>query len=475
VTPTSEYSVVVDIVAVDSGGIDRSIVLQSWTFDAKPQQPLTLSDTTLFEIDVVPNDEHENGGNELLKTMTIGSTYRYTVVGDINDYTNNAIGKLSYRLNIESANAGAKEDIVINTETGTLQASPSSKYTAFVQILAVDDGGVDRTVVLQNWTFTARPADITDMANGPNGKGCKNGVMVDDILYNQQFVCSCYSGFSGDNCQLSDALPQLQVVVNDTLQGQSENSTVNGTNYAGRSRTLWAIQQDYNLARVNLVSANMSNGITVNSSAIQFVLDNIPPGFYINGNTGELLGKPTQPRTMTTSTLYATYEGTTKAKLWDLNFEFKAADTANNANGPNGKGCSGNGTKIDEVEFDSDFTCDCNVGFNVTASANCDVLNSPPSDAAPSDAANSGANQWELMGPLIAVIAVTLVLLTVWRVQVSKLKHPRVSEKFATLNTVYDSQPDSVAETQLAVDEPFAQPEQSENVNGYLDVDASYI
>lgn len=95
--------------------------------------------------------------------------------------------------------------------------------------------------------------------------------------------------------------------------------------------------------------------------------------------------------------------------------------------------------------------------------------------AAPSDAANSGANQWELIIPLIAVIAVALVLVTIWRVQVSQLKHPRVSEKLVTLNAVYESQPDSVAETQLAVDEPFAQPDngmqQSENVDGYLDVE----
>merc|ERR1719345_243894 len=155
--------------------------------------------------------------------------------------------------------------------------------------------------------------------------------MVDDTLYNHRFNCSCYSGFSGDNCLISDALSQLQVVVNDTLQHKSENSTINGTNYAGRNRTLWAIQQDYNLARVNLVSANMSNGTTLNSSGIQFVLDNSPPGFYINGKTGELLGEPETLLNQTISTLYATYEGTTKAKLWDMNFTFLAADTTEEA------------------------------------------------------------------------------------------------------------------------------------------------
>ena len=112
--------------------------------------------------------------------MTIGNTYRFNMAGDINDYVNNALGNLNYRLNIDSANAGATEDILINTKTGTLQASPSSNYTAFVEIVAVDDGGIDRTVVLHNWTFTARTADTANVTNGPNSKGCENGVMVDN-------------------------------------------------------------------------------------------------------------------------------------------------------------------------------------------------------------------------------------------------------------------------------------------------------
>ena len=188
--------------------------------------------------------------------------------------------------------------------------------------------------------------------------------------------------------------------MNDTLQGQSENSTVNGTNYAGRNRTLWATQQDYSLARVNLVSANMSNGTTVNSSGIQFVLDNSPPGFYINGKTGELLGETAQPHNTTTSTLYATYEGTAKYKLWDLKFEFKAADTVSDANGPNGKGCSGNGKRNDQVEFDQKFTCACDTGFT---GENCQL-------------------QWQLIGPLTAITAVVLVLVIVWRVQIYRFK-----------------------------------------------------
>merc|ERR1712166_783554 len=268
---------------------------------------------------------------------------------------------------------------------------------------------------------------------------------VDAILYDYHYSCTCHIGFSGDNCQLSDALPQLQVVVNDTLQGQSENRTVNGVNYAGRNRTLWATQQDYNLARVNLVSANMSNGTRVNSSGIQFVLANGPPGFFIDENTGELLGKSSQPHNTTTSTLYATYEGTAKYKLWDLNFEFKAADTASDANGPNGYGCSGNGYQNDQVEFDQRFTCACDTGVT---GENCQL-------------------QWQLIGPLAAITAVVLVLVIVWRVQVSQLKHPRASGKFVTLNTVYESQRYSVDETLVAVDDPVAQTDngmqQSEN------------
>ena len=121
----------------------------------------------------------------------------------------------------------------------------------------------------------------------------------------------------------------------------------------------WATQQDYSLARVHLSSATTSDGKPIDGKpidvdSIQFVLDNGPPGFFIDGQTGELLGKPTQPLNPTVATLYATHAGMTKAKLWDLSFQFLSDDKANDAYGPNGKGCSGNGTKIDKVEFDSD-------------------------------------------------------------------------------------------------------------------------
>jgi len=354
-TPLEVGDYAVDFIATDTAG--SIAVLAEWKFSVIPV--LILDDTNSFEINLVPNDEHENGGNGLLENMTIGNTYRYNVTGDINETVDNAIGNLSYRLNINSANAGAKEDILINTETGTLQASPLSEYTAFVQILAVDDGGVERTAVLQNWTFTARPADTANVTNGPNGKGCDNGEMEDVTLYNNFFDCTC-PGFSGDNCQL---LNQLQVVFD---QSQSyTDSTINGTDYTGRKRTQWAIHQDYSLAPVHLSSANTSDGEDITVDSIQFILVNGPPGFFIDGKTGELLGKPKESLDQTVSTLYATYENTTKAKLWELVFECLPADTANNANGPNGEGCYDSGTKKmdDGVEFDSNFRCDCVEGF----------------------------------------------------------------------------------------------------------------
>jgi len=389
---------------------------------------------SLFTVELVPSDEHESGGNGLLEEMTIGTTYRYTVdwikqakpnsfvfydrfglqyfnlccvSGDIHEYVNHPFGKLSYRLNIDRAHASAREDILINTDTGALQANPSSEYTAFVQILAVDDRS---TVVLQNWTFTARPADIANVTNGPNGKGCENGDMVDTILYDDNFGCTCYHGFSGANCELSDGLPRLQVVVYNTAQSRSDNSTSNGIDYAGRDRMQWAIKKTYRLPPVLLFSASTSDGKAIDVESIQFVLDHGPPGFFIDGRTGELMGKPKEILSTTVATLYATYVGTTKAKLWDLSFQFLADDRANNAHGPNGEGCGKNGIKIDEVEFDNSFTCHCNTGYNVTASANCNLRN-----VGAISIINTGAIIPFII-PFIAVIAVVVLLVIVWRV-----------------------------------------------------------
>ena len=156
-TPTEAYTAIVQIVAVDAGGVNREVVLQTWAFESVPKQQLLLSDTP-FALELAastdPTISQTAGANQNLPSQLIAySTYRYVVGGDISHYVTNNLGSLSYRLSIESENIDAKNDILINTDTGTLQASPTSLYSAIVQILGVDAGGVGRTILLQNWTF----------------------------------------------------------------------------------------------------------------------------------------------------------------------------------------------------------------------------------------------------------------------------------------------------------------------------------
>jgi hypothetical protein len=78
------------------------------------------------------------------------------------------------------------------------------------------------------------------------------------------------------------------------------------------------------------------------------------------------------------------------------------ADTIDVTNGPNARGCE-NGDMVDPDLYDSKFSCKCSRGF---MGDNCE----------------ESSVQWELIGPLIAVIAIVLLLLIVWRVQMYRFK-----------------------------------------------------
>eukprot|EP00040_Diaphanoeca_grandis_P029880 m.175857 g.175857 ORF g.175857 m.175857 type:complete len:1282 (+) comp31832_c1_seq5:147-3992(+) len=205
--------------------------------------------------------------------------------------------------------------------------------------------------------------------------------------------------------------PQLRVTVND-------NSRVDlNSRFASHNRTQWAINATYRIAPVVLISATTSEGDIVDVQNVQYVLDNSPPGFFIDGSTGALLGEPSQVVTTMTSTLYATYEGTLRAKVREFHFAFLAADTADDSAGPNGRGCSGHGTKVDTIEFDNIFTCRCDAGY--TSHLNCDL-------------------SLELLTPLLGVTSLVAVILVLWRLQVYRLKHCPVDMNAIQLQLMKD-------------------------------------
>lgn len=105
---------------------------------------------------------------------------------------------------------------------------------------------------------------------------------------------------------------------------------------------------------------------------ISFALHDLPEGFFINTNTGSILGMPTRVQNVT-SQLYATYPGAVPVLLYTVTFDMLLPDAATAANGPNGKDCVSASQRVDAIPFDHRFTCNCSSATYVTNDkGNCD-------------------------------------------------------------------------------------------------------
>lgn len=79
----------------------------------------------------------------------------------------------------------------------SIMTSLQGDYTA--ELDAVDKSGARVTV--RAWSFQALPDDTTDPFNGPNGRGCGDGVAVDVVEFDKAFTCACNTTrFEGSNC-----------------------------------------------------------------------------------------------------------------------------------------------------------------------------------------------------------------------------------------------------------------------------------
>eukprot|EP00040_Diaphanoeca_grandis_P029878 m.175813 g.175813 ORF g.175813 m.175813 type:complete len:1446 (+) comp31832_c1_seq1:205-4542(+) len=199
---TGNYTV--DYNAIDSGG--SRATLATWSFTVAVE-PVFQKSSNTFVVALEPNAEHPKGKLDLSDELAIGVTYRYKVNSTINTYVDGNLGNVSYRLAIyDMVQSNVLDDILINTQTGTFQATPMTAYNAIVDIIAVDTGGADRSVVLATWNITSMQADIVDDKNGPGGKGCSgHGTKVDIIKFNNEFTCDCNAGYNiSANCEVPE-------------------------------------------------------------------------------------------------------------------------------------------------------------------------------------------------------------------------------------------------------------------------------
>lgn len=80
-------------------------------------------------------------------------------------------------------------------------------------------------------------------------------------------------------------------------------------------RTKWAVDETYRLPPIHL----NANGGDIDSSDVGIEFDQYPQGFFMNGNTGEVIGVPNTPSNASNPllavTMYATAPGRTRTKL----------------------------------------------------------------------------------------------------------------------------------------------------------------
>ena len=156
------------------------------TADCSPLQTYTVAVNGTFLLGGFPNLTFANDGGS---TGAVGNELVFTT-------------------------SGAPEGFMIDVQTGAVSFSATADHlaaTPYNVTIAVEvkkDGAVllnlgQRQAKVQTFILAVKFADSHDpQAHGPNGKECNadHSAVVDDVLFDGAFTCSCDQGHTGENC-----------------------------------------------------------------------------------------------------------------------------------------------------------------------------------------------------------------------------------------------------------------------------------
>jgi hypothetical protein len=339
----------------------------------------------------------------------------------------------------------APSGLLIDSASGFAQLTPRAVGNTTALVYASLDGYPE--VEIGRVVFDVRVDDINNPnATGPNNRGCANNGTKTDVYdgvseFDLMYACECVGEFIGANCE--DRLESLRLHVLSLGQYIPPQSSLSfealgvaeddsAPTYARYSRTMWALEQRYRIAPVNITRAVLSRTAQFNWSETSaadvsndvvptFQLDPLPRGFFIDSTTGELIGQPEALGT-TLSTLYAQHAGAERAAVANINFTVLHQDTAVSSYGPNSKDCSNAAQRVDTVPFDQAFVCDCALTSTTTTGDNCEQ----ELVAAASTASNS-ATSTPLYAAVGAIVVLAVAVVTLLRYRRYKVEHSPIN------------------------------------------------
>jgi len=368
---TGEYSA--EFMAVDSDS--NEVVLAIWNYSVVVRpDPEVNPNVSLVIVPALPSRLSINQSYSFQPTAVSRSTL--TPITNFSEiYVNMAGDSVSFRLDMRNRTSSAPfervGDFLVDTSTGFVSVRPIGvPYNATVNVTVVDGAG--RELLITSWVVQVLYRDTFSTENGPGGVGCLNGgIAIDTIEHDRNFVCACDNTlYTGANCEDLRGVPQLRV----TFAGQATD--ISGLPMSFYNTTEWAVGQDYRIGRPIITAAETTSdsGIVANVSvdALTFTVAPLPPGFFFNPATGEIIGVFASPMNVT-SEVTAHFAGASPSPpIAVIEFAALFPDVASPTNGPNGRDCLNEYEREDGAPFDGQFTCVCGTS-SLFFGDNCDI------------------------------------------------------------------------------------------------------
>jgi serine/threonine protein kinase len=297
-----------------------------------------------------PNSKSARGYTDpTLSNYFVGDTYKFaprTIDHAQTSVSTLFVDNITYTLSDD-----APDSMYIQAENGVIFGEFAEALEYRFQLIAVDAGGQKQ--VVENYTFLVTVRDDFRVASYE--------YYIPEARSESAYAFSTTNDTSIDNDPCHP--PGPTDLCTRALSKQPYFGIRNVSEAVVSYQTLYAG------VTVSLPPINQIRASNNASSKFTFTMIDAPPGFFIDPQTGELVGVPRLNRTSKAdednqyiTTLFAVDRSGGKAPLETIqftvipNFDYVDVDTPNR--GPNNKVCE-HGTIRDGDPFDNKYTCDC--------------------------------------------------------------------------------------------------------------------